>query len=274
MHQTSHFACTPFKLRAPLFNHLHTLQHMAWDLLLLPAPTADSPFLPLTKDKGTHTPLLPFWAWYPLMRPHGLDMAIRWYHRRSEWSQDHNGRYFSSWNDLTVKKSASKSSAVSAQEGGILYWPACWVAYKRKPGRPQSPVCSQWLTPPHPSWTQPELHHLDTVCWISKFSIVNKCHFPWACPDQQGRAHFYQSSKLERATLKWAHPFLSIRQTWARPSQVSAPLSINQANLSVPIQKGDLFPIHQTVSQELRMNAGMAKPEPTCRNCTRTHTLQ
>jgi len=29
-------------------------------------------------------------------------------------------------------------------------------------------VC-QWSTPPHPSWTQPELHHLDTVCWISKF---------------------------------------------------------------------------------------------------------
>jgi hypothetical protein len=35
--------------------------------------------------------------------------------------------------ETTVKKSAFKSSAVSAQEGGRLYWPACWVAYKRKP---------------------------------------------------------------------------------------------------------------------------------------------
>ncbi len=87
--------------------------------------------------------------------------------RRSDWNQDHNGCYFSSWNDLIVKKSASKSSAVSEQEGGILYWPACWVAYKRKPGRAQFSVCSQWSTPPHPWWTQPELHHLDTVCWIS-----------------------------------------------------------------------------------------------------------
>jgi hypothetical protein len=210
-----------------------------------------STLLPHTKDKGTHTLLLPFWAWYPLMRPHGLDMAIRWYHRRSEWSQDHNGHYFSSWKDLTVKKSASKSSAVSAQEWGILYWPACWVAYKRKPGRPQSPVCSQGSTPPHPSWTQPELHHLDTVCWISKFPIVNKCHFPWAHPDQQGRAHFHQSGKLEHAPFKWARPsqvnaplsserapFHQSDKLERAPFQVNAPLSINQANLSVPFSKG------------------------------------
>ncbi len=199
---------------------------MAWDLFLLPASTADYTLLPQTKDKWTHTPLHPFWAWHPLMRPHGLDMAIWWYHRRSEGSQDHNGRYFSLWIDLTVKEFVSKSSAVSAQEGGILYWLASWVATKRKSGRLHSPVCSQWSTPPHPSWTQPELHHLDTVCRISKF-LVNKCNFPWARPDQQGRAHFYQSGKLECAPLKWARPFLSIRQTWARPFQVSAPLSIN-----------------------------------------------
>jgi hypothetical protein len=48
--------------------------------------------------------------------------------------------YFSSGNDLTVKESAFKSLAVSAQEGGILYWPACWVAYKRKPGGAQALV--------------------------------------------------------------------------------------------------------------------------------------
>ncbi len=48
------------------FYHLHTStesfppHHMAWDLLLLPAPTADSTLLPHTKAKGTHTPILPF----------------------------------------------------------------------------------------------------------------------------------------------------------------------------------------------------------------------
>jgi len=185
---------------------------MAWDLLLLPASTADSTLLPHTKDKWTHIPLLPFWAWYPLMRPHGLDMAIWWYHRRSEGSQDHNGRYFSSWIDLTVTESASKSSAVSAQEGGILYWPASWVAYKRKSGRLHSPVCSQWSTPPHPS----------------------------SAPLSSERAPFYQSGKLERAPLKWA-----------RPSQVGAPLSINQANLSTPFKRGALLPILQQWAKNL-----------------------
>jgi hypothetical protein len=42
--------------------------------------------------------------------------------------------------ESTVTESESKSSAVSAQEGGILYWPASWVAYKRKSGRLHSPV--------------------------------------------------------------------------------------------------------------------------------------
>jgi len=222
---------------------------MAWDLLLLPASTADSTLFPHTKAKGTHTPLLPFWAWHPLMRPHGLDMAIRWYHRRSEWSQDNNGCYFSSRKDLTVKKFASKSSAVSAQEGGILYWPACWVAYKRKPGRPQSPVCSQGSTPPHPSWTQPELHHLDTVCWISKFSKVNKCHFPWACPDQQRRAHFHLSGKLESAPFKWARPFPSQANLSAPPSSERTPFHQSGKLECAPFhQSGKLerAPFHQS----------------------------
>ncbi len=81
-------------------------------------------------------------------------------------------------------------------------------------------------------------------------------------------AHFHQSGKLERAPFKWA-----------RPIQVSAPLSINHANLSAPLssertpfkwarpfpsirrpsQEGAPFPIYQTVSQELRMNGGLAK---------------
>jgi hypothetical protein len=65
------------------------------------------------------------------------------------------------------------------------------------------------------------------------------------------------------------------------PSQVSAPLSINQANLNEPfsserapfyqsgklehpIQKGRSSSYPSTVSQELRMDEEMAKAEPTC----------
>ena len=39
-------------------------------------------------------------------------------------TMNHNGRYLRSGIDLTVKKSASKSSAVPVEEGGILYRPA------------------------------------------------------------------------------------------------------------------------------------------------------
>ncbi len=56
------------------------------------------------------------------------------------------------------------------KEGGMLYWPACWVAHKKKSWRAWSSVCSQRSTPPHPSWTQPELHHLDTG--IRKFPTM------------------------------------------------------------------------------------------------------
>jgi hypothetical protein len=37
---------------------------------------------------------------------------------------------------LNCEEIPSKSSAISAQDGGILYWPAYWVAYKRKLGDP------------------------------------------------------------------------------------------------------------------------------------------
>ncbi len=63
---------------------------------------------------------------------------------------------------------------------------------------------------------------------------------------------------------------------------MSAPLSTNQANLSAPLsserapfcqpgklerapfKRGALFPILKTESQELRMDGGMAKADPTC----------
>ena len=65
-----------------------------------------------------------------------------------------------------------KFSCFSARNGGMLYWPACCIAYKRKSWRAGSSVCSQRSTPPHPSWTQPRLHHLDTVRWIRKFPTM------------------------------------------------------------------------------------------------------
>ncbi len=226
--------------------------HIAWGSLLLSVANSWSSLPPHTKARGTHIPLLPFWAWYPLMRPHGLDMAIWRYHRQSDWSQDHDGRYFSSWNDLAVEKTASKSSVVSAQEGGMLYWPACWVAYKRKSRRAWSLVCSQRSTPPHPSWTQPELHHLDTVCWISKFPtmplsfgralIIRGAPFPinqanLSAPPPRGTPFPINQANLS-ALLPGACPFLSIRQTWARLPPWGAPFPINQANLSSPFSQG------------------------------------
>jgi hypothetical protein len=69
---------------------------------------------------------------------------------------------------------------------------------------------------------------------------------------------------LERALTNRGAP-LSINQ-----ANLSTPLSINQANLSAPFSKGRAlsYPIlsYQLMSQELRMNGGIAKPEPTCRN--------
>jgi hypothetical protein len=63
--------------------------------------------------------------------------------------------------DLTVKKSASKSSAVSAQEGGILYWPACWMPIKENLGGPslQSAASDQHRHTLHG-------HNLNYTIWI------------------------------------------------------------------------------------------------------------
>ncbi len=253
----------PLSVSKAKFYHLHTSTWLSSStshslgLPPPPCPNSGSSLPPHTKARGTHIPILPFWAWYPLMRPRVLDMAIWKYHRRSDWSQDHDGCYFSSWNDLAVEKTASKSSAVSAQEGGMLYWPACWVAYKRKSRRASSLVCSQQSTPPQPSGTQPELHHLDAVCWISKLSS-QLCHFPinqakLGAPSYHGHALSYQSGKNGRALLPGAHPFLSIRQNWTCPSHKGAP-----------------FLIYQAVCQELRMDGGIAKLGSACRNWTRT----
>ncbi len=55
---------------------------------------------------------------------------------------------------------------------------------------------------PHPSWTQPELHHLATVCWISKFSY--QCHSPlgraqWNQSNNSACAHWNPSSNSAHA---------------------------------------------------------------------------
>jgi hypothetical protein len=93
---------------------------------------------------------------------------------------------------------------------------ASQVAYKRNSWRAWILVCSQWWTPPHLSWPQPELHHLDTVCWISRFSC--QCHTPL------GHTHYNISSNLGHAHSNYqpvkhvgARPLQSIKQIGERP---------------------------------------------------------
>ncbi len=62
------------------------------------------------------------------------------------------------------RKLLQKVQLFQREGGGMVYWPACRDACKRKSWGAWFSVCSQWWTPPHPSWTQPELHQLDTVC--------------------------------------------------------------------------------------------------------------
>jgi len=110
------------------------------------------------------------------------------------------------------RKLHQKVQLFQREGGGMVYWPACWVAYKRKSRRHQSSVNSQWWTPPHPSWTQPELHHLDTVCWISKLSFSM-----WHC----GRALFKRGAPFLTHQVKVNMPF----QKGARPLQKGRALS-------------------------------------------------
>ncbi len=88
--------------------------HMAWNLLHLPAPSADPSSPPYQGHGGTTYPSTPFgmessvtasWPRYGLLT---TSQAVT-LNPRSQWSLF----------DLTVKKSASKSSAVSAQEGAF-----------------------------------------------------------------------------------------------------------------------------------------------------------
>ncbi len=133
----------------------------------------------------------------------------------------------------------------------MLYWPPCWVAYKRKSWRAWTSVCSQRSTPPHPSWTQPELHHLDTVCWISKFPT----NATLQCPDQQGRA------------------FQSIRQLWARPDQQGRALSNLSGNFghtlfNLSSNLGCALSYQSTMSQERGVEGGIDHPGLVKDTCT------
>ncbi len=164
-----------------------------------PLPTLS----PSSRPAGTHIPLHPFCVWYPRVRPHGLGTAI-WRQRRwSDWSQDQAGLYASSWNYMAVEKTASKVQLFQCEGANMLYWPASQVAYKRNSWRAWILVCSQWWTPPHPSWPQPELHHLDTVCWISRFPV--------------------------NVTLLWGTPTPIYQATWDTPTPI-----INLSSTLVP----------------------------------------
>ncbi len=199
-------------------------------------------------QKNPHTPP-------PLLSMVSSDVALWPRYGHPVISQTVRPKSRSQWSLLQFMKRLNceeiciqKFSCFSAGRGHSVL--ACLLGcLKRKPGRAQSLVCSQWSTPPHPSWTQPELHHLDTVCWISKFPIVNNVIFleralinrgalisinqaNLSAPLSINQANLSAPLSSERTPLKWARPFPSIRQTWARPSQKGAP-----------------FPIYQTVSQ-------------------------
>ena len=109
---------------------------------------------------GPHTPP-PLLTSNPPLRPRGLRTAFLQHHRRSLWILDHNGHYLSSGNDLTVERSASKSSAVAVERGGILYWPAWWAGYKSRPRR----TSGQSAASDRHSHT-PGGHNLNYTIWI------------------------------------------------------------------------------------------------------------
>jgi hypothetical protein len=105
----------------------------------------------------------------------------------------------------------------------------------------------------------PHRHNLNytiwTQCWISKFppmphlsgrTLINRgAPFPiyqakLSALFSQGRPLSNLSGKLGCILLPGVRPFQSIRQTWARPSP-----------------RGMLFPINQTVCQELGVDGGL-----------------
>ncbi len=81
--------------------------------------------------------------------------------------------------------------------------------------------------------------------------------------DQQGRALSYQTGKVGHALPKRTCPFSPIRQSRARPFKRGTPFLIKSDKVRHVLPKGAApFPIYQTVCQELRMDGGIAKPEP------------
>jgi hypothetical protein len=49
---------------------------------------------------------------------------------------------------LLWRKLHPKVQLFSAQEGGMLYWPACWIAYKRNPRGAPIPINQANLSAP------------------------------------------------------------------------------------------------------------------------------
>ncbi len=111
-----------------------------------------------------------------------------------------------------------KFSCFSVRKGGMLYWPACWVAYKRKSWRAWTLVCSS----DQHRYT-PRGHNLNYTIWIlyAESLTSHQCHSPLGMPWSTG-----------------ARPFQSIRQLWARPSPRGAPFPIYKENLGAPSLQG------------------------------------
>jgi hypothetical protein len=138
--------------------------HIAWGSLSLFVGTADPPSPLRPRPKRPTYPSTPLGYGGLGVRP----LASVWTfgdHPGSQTEvrikQDFTSLPASSW---LWRKLHQKVQLFQREGGGMLYWPACRVAYKRKSWRAWFSVCSQRCTPPHPSLTQPKLYHLDTVC--------------------------------------------------------------------------------------------------------------
>jgi len=77
------------------------------------------------------------------------------------------------------RKLHPKVQLFQRKEGGMLYWPACWVAYKENPGEPglQSAASDR-------HHHTPRGHNLNYTIWIlyAELESSQQCHSPLGAP--------------------------------------------------------------------------------------------
>ncbi len=255
--------------RAPLSVSKTRIQPSPHHMACMVSPSSTCPnswctLLPQTKAKGTHTPLHTPGAWWPQCATSGLSVDIWRPPRPSHWSQDQAWLYFSSWIFLAVEKTASERfSRHTPLHTPGAWWPRCAA----------SGLSVDIWRPPRPShWSQDQAWLYTVLQFLNlpgcgencirKFSYFSVRVGAWCTglpaglpikenpgePGFQsaasdGHRHTPRGHNLnytiwtlyaESVSPNWAHPFPSTRQTWARPSQVSAPFSSERAPFHQP----------------------------------------